>query len=215
LTNADGFNRSFNGVEVTARRRLMNRWLMNTSFSYNSTLVTFNQFAGSISSTSATSSALVEDPTNRTLRDGFQFDYPTTGSGLGNVYVNTKWLFKVGGMYQAPYGLNVSAFYNARQGYPFEASVQTPSRPNGGGIAIVLLDGVGDNRLPNYQNLDFHLERPVFLGTTRLVPALDVFNVMNGNTVQALQRTQNAATANQISAVLAPRVVRVGVKMTW
>jgi hypothetical protein len=215
LTNADGFDRSFNGVEVTARRRLMNRWLMNTSFSYNSTLVNFNQFAGSISSTSATSSALVEDPTNRALRDGFQFDYPTTGSGLGNVYVNTKWLFKVGGMYQAPYGLNVSAFYNARQGYPFEASVQTPSRPNGGGIAIVLLDGVGDNRLPNYQNLDFHLERPVFLGTTRLVPALDVFNVMNGNTVQALQRTQNAATANQISAVLAPRVVRVGVKMTW
>jgi len=55
----------------------------------------------------------------------------------------------------------------------------------------------------------------VFLGTARLVPALDIFNVMNGNTVQALQRTQNAATANQISAVLAPRVVRLGVKVTW
>lgn len=65
------------------------------------------------------------------------------------------------------------------------------------------------------QNLDVHVERPVYLGTARLVPALDVFNVMNGNTLQALQRTQNAATANQISAVVAPRVVRLGVKVTW
>ncbi|HMF94125.1 MAG TPA: TonB-dependent receptor [Vicinamibacterales bacterium] len=215
LTNAEGFTRSFNGVEITGRKRLSNRWLMNTSFSYNSTLVNFNQFTGSVTSTTATSSALVEDPTNRARRDGFQYDYPTTGSGIGNVYVNAKWLFKASGMYQAPYGLNLSAFYNARQGYPLEASVQSPSRPNGGGIATVLLDGVGDNRLPNYQNLDFHVDRPVFLGTARLVPALDIFNVMNGNTVQALQRTQNAATANQISAVLAPRVVRLGVKVTW
>ncbi|HEY7288684.1 MAG TPA: carboxypeptidase regulatory-like domain-containing protein [Vicinamibacterales bacterium] len=215
LTNADGFNRSFNGVEITGRKRLANHWLMNTSFSYNSTLVNFNQFAGSITSTNVTSSALVEDPTNRGLRNGFQFDYPTSGSGIGNVYVNAKWLFKLSGMYEAAYGFNVSAFYNARQGYPFEASVQSPSRPNGGGIATVLLDGVGDNRLPNYQNLDFHVDRPIYLGTTRFVPALDVFNVMNANTVQALQRTQNAATANQISAVVAPRVVRLGVKVTW
>src|SRR5262245_8378444 len=215
LTNADGFNRSFNGVEVTGRKRLSNRWLMNTSFSYNSTLVNFNQFTGSVTSTNVTSSSLVEDPTNRAVRDGFQYDYPTSGSGIGNVYVNARWLFKLSGMYEAPYGVNVSAFYNARQGYPFEASVQSPSRANGGGIATVLLDGVGDNRLPNYQNLDFHVERPVFMGTARLVPALDVFNIMNGNTVQALQRTQNAATANQISAVVAPRVVRLGVKVTW
>jgi hypothetical protein len=90
-------------------------------------------------------------------------------------------------------------------GYPFEASVQSPSRPNGGGIATVLLDGVGNNRLPNYQNLDFHVDRPVQLGSTKLVPVLDIFNITNGNTVQALQRTQNAATANQISAVVAPR----------
>ncbi len=215
LTNADGFNRAFNGVEITARRRLKNRWLMNGSVSYNSTLVNFNQFTGSITSTSATSSALVEDPTNRPLRDGFQYDYPTTGSGIGNVYVNARWLLKVSGLYQAPYGFSVSGFYNARQGYPFEASVQTPSRLNGGGIATILLDGIGESRLPTYQNLDFHVDRPVFLGTARLVPSLDVFNVMNGSTVQARQRTQNAGTANQISAVVAPRVVRVGIKATW
>ena len=29
-------------------------------------------------------------------------------------------------MYQAPWGINVSAFYNARQGYPLETRLQTP-----------------------------------------------------------------------------------------
>ncbi len=71
---------------------------------------------------------LIEDPTNRDTRDGFQYDYPTAGSGIGNIYVNAKWLFKVSGMYQLPGGVNVSAFFNARQGYPFERFIQAPSR---------------------------------------------------------------------------------------
>jgi hypothetical protein len=53
------------------------------------------------------------------------------------------------------------------------------------------------------------------VGTVRLVPALDVFNVFNGNTVQAIQRQQNSTIANNISALTAPRVLRVGVKVTW
>jgi hypothetical protein len=214
-TNAAGFNRTYNGVELTGRKRLSNRWLLNTSFAYNSTLVNFGDFPGSITSTSTTSSTLVEDPTNRTTRDGFQYDYPTSGSGIGNVYVNAKWLFKLSGMYQAPGSVNVSAFFNARQGYPFERFVQGPSRPNGAGIPSVLLDPVGDSRLPNYQNIDFHVERPIRASSVRLVPSLDIFNVANSNTIQAIRGTQNASNANQIQAILAPRVIRFGVKFNW
>ena len=129
--------------------------------------------------------------------------------------MNSKYLFKLSGMYQMPYAVNVSAFYNARQGYPFERFVQGPARINGGGTPSILLDNVGENRLPSYQNLDLHVERPVRLGTIRFIPSLDVFNVFNMNTVQALQRTQNGATANNISSVLAPRVARVGVRVNW
>ena len=214
-TNAAGFNRTYNGLELTARKRLSNKWLMNTSFAYNSTLVNFNDFPGSIRATSSTTTDLVEDPTNRDLRNGRQFDFPTSGSGIGNVYVNAKWLFKVSGMYQAPGGVNVSAFFNARQGYPFERFVQGPSRPNGAGIPIIVLDPIGDSRLPNYQNLDFHVERPIRAGTVRFVPSLDVFNVNNSNTIQAIRSRQNASNANTIQAILAPRVVRLGIKFNW
>lgn len=131
------------------------------------------------------------------------------------MYVNAKWLFKISGMYQLPYDFNVSAFYNARQGYPFERFVLTPTRPNNGGQASVLLDAVGESRLPNFQNVDFHVERPITFMNAHLVPSLDIFNVGNFNTIQALQRQQNAGNANQISSVVAPRVLRFGIRVNW
>ena len=118
-------------------------------------------------------------------------------------------------MYEAPFGFNVSAFYNARQGYPFERFVQSPSRPNGAGVVSVLIDPVGDSRLPNYQNIDIHVERAVKLQTLRFVPSLDIFNLTNSNIIQAIRGTENASNANNIQAAVAPRVVRFGVRITW
>lgn len=74
---------------------------------------------------------------------------------------------------------------------------------------------MGDSRLPNFQNLDFHVERPIRLGLTRWVPQLDVFNVFNSNTIQAQRGTQNSSNANNIQAIVAPRVVRFGARPTW
>jgi len=214
-TNAGTFNRTYNGVEITGRKRLSHHWLMNTSFAYNSTIVNFGDFAGGIRSTSTTSSVLEEDPTNRNTRGGQQYDYPSSGSGIANIYVNAKWLFKLSGLVQLPFDINASAFYNARQGYPFERFILGPSRLNGGGTPNILIDPVGDSRLPNYQNLDFHLERPVKLGAARFIPSLDLFNVMNANTVQAIRGIETATNANNIQALLAPRVMRFGIRVNW
>ena len=192
----------FNGLELTGRKRLSNHWLMNTSYSYNSTIVNYGP--GSFT-----------DPTNIAQRNGFQYDYATSGSGIGNVYINAKWLFKMSGMVQLPLGINASAFYNARQGYPFEQTVTSPSRANGAGTASLLVANIGDVRLPNFQNLDFHVDRAVKLGTVRLVPTFDLFNVFNSGTEQAIRGTENSSNANAIQAIVAPRVARIGVRVTW
>jgi hypothetical protein len=215
LINTPNFNRTFNGVELSGRKRLANRWMMNTSFTYNSTLQHYGQ--GSY-----------QNPNNIAVRNGFQYDYATSGSGIGNVFVNAKWLFKLSGMYQLPYAFNVSAFYNARQGYPFEAAVVlTPpivlsatgqvvtALPNGGGTPTIILDPIGHNRLPTYQNLDLHVERPVTFRGAHLVPSIDLFNVSNNATIQAMRGNQNANNANAIQAIVAPRVLRFGVRFNW
>jgi hypothetical protein len=222
LSNIPDFNRNFNGFEVMARKRMADHWMLNGSFSFNSTTVNYGDFQGSQPSTA--SAAITEDPTNREQRNGFQYDYLTSGSGIGNVYVNAKWLFKLSGLYQAPWGINLSAFYNSRQGYPQEITVQVPScasgqttgcRSNGSGTVDVLLDPVGETRLPTYHNVDFHVERAVSFKTVRFTPSLDMFNVANSNTIQAIRSRQNASNANQIQAIVAPRVIRFGVRVSW
>jgi hypothetical protein len=92
------------------------------------------------------------------------------GSGFGTVYVNAKWLFKLSGVVNLTHEINLSGFYNARQGYPEEFAIQSPLRANGAGITTVLLNGVGETRLSNYQNLDVHADRPVKAGTVRVIP---------------------------------------------
>ena len=127
-------------------------------------------------------------------------------------------------MRELPFAINVSAFYNARQGYPQEISVQTPAcsatvttgcRGNGSGQIDVLLNPVGETRLPNFQNVDFHVERPIRIQNLQFVPSLDIFNVSNGDTIQAIRSRQNATNANQIQAIVAPRVLRFGIRVNW
>ena len=221
LTNftSDQYHRTYNGLEITARKRFSNHWLMNTSFAYNSTVVNMDGWAGDavngLPDGNCGITGAGEDPTNRSTRHGFQYACATSGSGLGNVFINAKWLYKLSGLYEFPYDIRVSGFFNARQGYPEQFAVQSPSRTNGAGIATVLLNGVGDTRLPNYANLDFHVDRPVTIGAAHAVPQLDIFNVFNNNIIQAVRVTENAANANQIQAITAPRVLRFGLKLTW
>ena len=201
--NTPNFHRGYNGFELTARKRMSNKWMMNSSVSYNSIISYYGD--GSF-----------QNPNNIDKRDGYQYDYATSGSGIGNVYVNAKWLFKASGLYQLPYQFNVSAFYNARQGYPNEAAISiNTALPNGGGTPTMILDPIGENRLPTYQNLDLHLERPISFGAAHFVPSIDFFNTTNNDTVQALRGNQNATNANNIQAIVAPRVIRFGIHVNW
>jgi hypothetical protein len=197
------FNRTFNGFELTARKRMSHHWMLNSSFAYNSIVQHYGD-------------GDFQNPNNIDKLSGAQYAPQSTGSGLNNVYVNSKWLFKVSGLYQLPWEFNVSAFYNARQAYPFEPVVTVlTTLPNGGGTPDILLDPVGDVRLNTFQNLDLHFERPISFGWTRIIPSLDIFNVSNNNTVQALRPAQNATNANAIQAIVAPRVIRFGVRVNW
>ncbi len=51
--------------------------------------------------------------------------------------------------------------------------------------------------------------------TVRLQASMDIFNLMNSSTALSQRRNQNATNANQISSILAPRVMRFGVRMTF
>jgi hypothetical protein len=49
----------------------------------------------------------------------------------------------------------------------------------------------------------------------KLMASMDIFNLFNGNTTLSMRGGQNAANANTISSLLAPRVLRFGVRATF
>jgi len=210
-TNIPDRDRIYNGVELTLRKRMSNRWMGNFSFAYNDAVDYWRSGAAYEDPTCVVGSGV----TTTFCPPSQQFAPESGGSGIDNIFTNAKWLVKAFGQYQLPWDIGVAANYQARQGYPFAQSIVTPTRANRAGQATVLLEPLGDTRFDNFQILDLRVERAFTFGTTRLIPAMDIFNLSNGNTVLARRRNQNAGNANFVSGIVAPRVIRFGVRVQW
>ena len=212
-TNIPDRWRDFNGFELTFAKRMANRWSMNASYAYNNAVDVFDSPA-SYEDPTCTASTLAGVGT--AVCPGEQIYAPeSAGSGIGNVFQNAKWLVKLNGRVQLPYDFNFAANMGSRQGFPFPQSILTPNRANGGGQVQVTLDPLGEVRYDNTLTVDLRLDRTFRFGTVTLIPALDVFNLTNSNTVAAQNRQQVAANANSVSGILPPRVARVGITARW
>jgi hypothetical protein len=138
------------------------------------------------------------------------------GAALPVMFVNAKWVAKASGTYTLPWwSIGVSGVYQARQGYPFPQAVQTPQRANAAGNILVLLDRMGDVRLPTLQTLDLGVTKPFHLGPAKITASVDVFNVANVNTVLLRQRIQNSPAANAVRTIVAPRIARFAIRVAW
>lgn len=214
LSNRPDYYREYKGIEFTMRKRMSKNWMANGSFSFNSA----PQHYTTPWSYGTTNAIVHLDPTNIATFDGGQFAEESTTSGLDNVFVNARWIFRASGAYTVPVAkVGVAAFYNARSGYPYLAGIQVPSsQRNGTGSVIVVLDKLGENRLPTVQQFDLRVDRPFTLaGRMKVTASMDVFNLLNTNTTLAQRRIQNATNANTIANIVAPRVLRFGVRMTF
>ena len=210
-TNIEDFWRGYQGFELTARKRFSKNWQVNGSYSYNDAPVHYDSPAAYVENSTNSDPTSIETSLNHG-----QYAPQSTTSGIDNVYVNATWIARLSGSYTLPWwSINVAGFYNARNGYPFIRYVRTPSRPFSAGTVDVYLDQRGDERLPNFQSMDFRVDKAFTFRYVKLLPSMDIFNLFNGNTVLAKRGAQNSSNANTISALLAPRVLRFGLRVTW
>jgi hypothetical protein len=204
----DTLDRSFHGIEVSARKRFTGRWMMSGSFTLNNTVgrwgpegfqdpLTFNLIGAG--------AAVIGDPTNYDNVNGHQA-----------LVQNARWTAKLSGMYAFPGGINASAFVNARDGFPFNRSVLSPA-DRGGRLSQVflLIEPWATQRYDDMIVVDARVEKKFTFGRLSVIPAVDVFNLGNANTVLLRQHQQTATTANNVLEVLAPRVVRLGARITF
>jgi len=195
LRNTQG-SRDYNGIEVTLRKRFSKRWLMNSSFTLNNTVLGY-ETASDFSSSS--------DPTN------FDFTNGADSSGLNG----PRWTAKLSGMYALPWNMSVAAFYNLRDGLQFNRTILSPNRTGQLGTVSVLTAPQGSDHYPTFSQLDLHFDKGLLFGQRRIQFNVDAFNLLNAATVLARQTRQNFAQANFVTSILAPRVVRFGLKVNF
>jgi hypothetical protein len=206
-TNIPGYFTDYNGIELGLNKRLSNRWMGRVGFSWNNAREHFDEAAGMID-TNGNPTPTDTEP----LKNGGQFAPRSAGSGAGTIYINAKWQFNANAMYQAPYGIEVSANVFGRQGYPFPIVRSGTSAALGADSALSVLVSpeIDTFRFPNLWNTDVRAAKQFRFAQTNLRLIFDVFNVFNANT--ALVRVNNVTSTNfnALAQNLSPRIARIG-----
>jgi hypothetical protein len=189
--------RTYEGLELTARKRLSNHWMMTGSYVYNHA-----RFYA------VTPSVDYLDPTNRqptNLIDGYE-DGTRNGPHV----------FKVTGMIQLPFEISASANYNAHSNFPFNPTLVGPTRANGLGTATMFLVGTNTIHLPTVQTLDLNFDKAIRLGGNRRITLnAAIFNISNTNTALGETARQNSTTADFLTSIVGPRVARFGFRVNF
>jgi hypothetical protein len=214
-TNRPGRTRTFNGFELTGRKRLSNRWMANVSFAYNDAVEHFDEPTGYGITVPVSLTTQSDDPSEVAFINGAQFAPESSGSGIGAIFTNAKWLFKLSGMYSLPWDVNVSGALGARQGYPLIEAIFVTGRPRGASDVLVPINPIGETRLDASSQTDIKVEKVFRVGVARLSGSFEVFNLFNANTVAVRERQLNSSTAGDARGILAPRVARFGLRVQW
>ncbi len=219
ITNRPDYSQKYSGLELSATKRMSNRWMMRFNTSWND----HTEDCGDESFANPT-------PTLYTLGasvngggaacGGGQFAAQSAASGaFGNVFIHSKWNFNLNGVYVAPWDINIGANLIARQGYPMPFRETVTGLP--GGAVTVQLAPMGDQRFPNVYQLDLRLAKDFrIMDRAGLSLSIDVFNAPNQRTVLqrntlVLQNGASLASGYRITEIQAPRVFRFGGKVTF
>lgn len=205
LTNFDGYYVTYNGLEVSAVKRMSNRWMARVAVAWNNPREYWENDVNVLGNPTRTDTSHLED--------GGQYAVRSAGSGAGDAFVNGQWQINVNGAYQLPYAIEVAGNLFGRQGNPLPIFRTAPLGLDGSQRVLVSPE-IDTFRLDDIWNLDLRGTKYVQLNRVQLTFVADLFNVLNSN--MALNRQRNigtAATFNRITQNLSPRILRFGVRV--
>jgi len=220
--NRPDYHRDYYGLDLIFNKRLSNKWMMNASFTIQSQKTTYGDGG-------------YMNPNNVWANDGKPYSpYIGSASGKINMWAFSRWLVKIAGLYQLPYGINFGFTFLAREGWIIRERVRIIDYtiPNTRDRSPWLeLSEFGSERLPTYGNLTIRLEKMLRLGDTgKIYLMADLFNVFNTATIiQRYDRDHGtyyiySDPANNYFraqrdfdpySILNPRLLRFGVRFTF
>ncbi len=201
------FNDAYNtylATQLTFTKRFADKWMLNASFTYSDW-------------TASKSKSETYDLLNFDYYDGGVVAPESGGSGVRGIFVNSRWMFKVSGLYQLPFGVNITGVFTAREGYvlPYYEVI---SRPIGLGNSAIYESGknFGDDRLPTFWMLNLGIEK-TFKVSDKVTTTLfvDGYNITNNATTLKVETRLGRTTTDNVLRVLNPGIFQFGIRVNF
>jgi len=154
------------GLQFVLTKKLASKWMANFSFTFQDwkhyrfaeetlNMNNFNFFNGGVVAPA------------------------TTGSGLRDIWVNSRWMTKLTGMYQLPWGVNITGFLQVREGNP-QPLRRRVTLAHGAEYMYMAGKKAGDQRLPTFWMLNLGLEKVLKVSdSVTATIVLDWYNATN------------------------------------
>ena len=208
-TNSSGSVSRLQRRRVPLNKRYSNRWMAIVSFAYNNAKDHWDS-SGRYEDPTYTGIDSQHDVPGARLRAGIRAAAAsTTSSTTPSGCSRRRGCTRCPGTSTSPASINRARAIRSRR-----RSV-SPRAPNRGGTGRRAARSARRHALQNLHYADFKVEKAFTFGHERIIPSMDIFNIGNVNTVLARRRLQAATNANQISGIVAPRVLRFGVRINW
>ena len=205
-------------AEIVLKKRLSHNWMLDGSFTLsNWEYVAGNATGGNGIMDSALGGTSLYDQTNFDYYNGGVVAPQSGGSGISAVWVNARWMAKLAGLYQFPFGVSGSFTFQARDGYvtpPFvEVYQDNVDYINLNANAPGEIGKLGGRRLPNFYELSLRVEKTFNVSEKlRFTVSGDCFNVFNSATALEQLLNLESTSFGQTRRILNPRVFRFGVR---
>jgi hypothetical protein len=218
---SDAYN-TYMGLDIVLNKRLSNKWMMNASFTLQQQKMHWGSY--------------YFDPTNKWAFDGQTYgDWGGGASGKVAVLMYTPWMAKLSGLYQLPWGFDISGTLNARQGWkiPNYFTINVEDAPNYAADhdSQIYTQNYTKESLPTFCNVTLRLEKKINISTGRLFLMADVFNLFNaatpnrsydanyGTAYYDMEGAQYASSYNsnnhRLNEILNPRIWRFGARFEF
>ncbi len=206
----------YNGFGLTFNKRLANRWALRG-------FVNWGEGEWSVPSDFTENNDPndgIDQTGNGEDSDGALFYQRSSGSGRGDIYLQSSWQWNVTGIYQVaadrPWGFNLSANVYGREGYLIPYNNNVTGQDSIQRLTSLVGADVDRFRTDDVTTMDLRAEKTFAANSNvNFTFGLDLFNALNEATVLAREPTLTGGTADNVQDLISPRIWKLSVRVSW
>jgi hypothetical protein len=212
-----GYYSTYHGVDASLVRRMSDRWMLGATAAWNNSRSFYPDTPlNSVGNPTGLdgSGAPLSAPADPLVQGGQVAPVTLALGGGGTVFLNSRWQVAVNGAFRLPWSLELGGNLVGRQGTP--SPYMIPQRLGLDGTRNVLVSPRVDSvRLDHLWNLDLRLAKRVRGGKVAAEIIGDVFNALNSSAVLARERNLRSPNFNAVRMTVSPRILRLGLRVTY